>query len=104
MKVPRGSVRLADFFKVALESQNASMTQKMLRKSLTNGARKLLDKANQDAAEICQVGLRGQGRHEYGRKRVKKDDEEMKDEGEEAEIELKDEEMKDETEKISEKD
>ena len=76
----------------------------MLRKSLTNGARKLLDKANQDAAEICQVGLRGQGRHEYGRKRVKKDDEEMKDEGEEAEIELKDEEMKDETEKISEKD
>ena len=67
----------------------------MLRKSLTNGARKLLDKANQDAASICKLGLRGQGRNEYddegARKRLKKEgdelDEEMKDEGEESEQE-----------------
>ena len=66
------------------------MTQKMLRKSLTNGARKLLDKANQECASICKLGLRGQGRSEYetASKRLKKEEDfEMKNEEEGAESE-----------------
>ena len=58
----RGSVRLTNFFELAFENMQSSMSQKMLRKSLTNGARKILDSANREVAEICKVGLRSSSR------------------------------------------
>ena len=61
-----GSVRLTNFFELAFEHMQSSMSQKMLRKSLTNGARKMLDAANREVAEICKVGLRA-SRRDSGR-------------------------------------
>lgn len=56
-KAPRGSVRVGNFFEMALDNMAQSMSQKMLRKSLTNGARKLLDSINRELITICNMGL-----------------------------------------------
>ena len=52
------------------------MSQKMLRKSLTNGGRKQLDSFNRELAHICKIGLGGTRPHVKS-KRKKIDDDQL---------------------------